>query len=86
LARVQFPPRDEAANIIFFLYSATEAICETAKKNMLEIAERQIWARSFLDQELYYLSEQSPKSRAWPRRLPVPLKPYPAYPGSSSDE
>eukprot|EP00884_Botryococcus_braunii_P014354 jgi/Botrbrau1/2291/Bobra.101_2s0114.1 len=69
-----------------FSILALEAICETAKKNMLEIAERQTWARTFLEQELYYLSELSPKSRAWPRRLPVPLQPSAAWAPSSCDE
>eukprot|EP00884_Botryococcus_braunii_P014331 jgi/Botrbrau1/2289/Bobra.101_2s0112.1 len=60
-----------------FSILALDAICETAKKNLLEIAERQTWGRAFLDTELAHIAALSAKDRAWPRRLPIQTRSVP---------
>eukprot|EP00884_Botryococcus_braunii_P000321 jgi/Botrbrau1/1028/Bobra.0076s0002.1 len=60
-----------------FSILALDAICETAKKNVLEISQKQAWAHGFLTRELNRSGDLSPKSPAWPPNQlqiwPIPI-------------
>eukprot|EP00884_Botryococcus_braunii_P010538 jgi/Botrbrau1/19486/Bobra.0749s0002.1 len=59
-----------------------------AKEDMLEIADKQTWARSFLDQELCDFGTSSSENRSWASTSTVPaaLRPIHMWPAPFSDE